>query len=102
MERENAEGVEKGLQQFTLEDAFFRLYDLLHRLEVGLEDRVFEAGGLDLQLKLFRLPNENTTRKISTSAAVPLHRGADNPIWIRVTTEDGYQAWSSPIYLARR
>jgi hypothetical protein len=22
----------------------------------------------------------------------------DNPIWVCVTTEDGFQAWSSPIY----
>jgi hypothetical protein len=25
----------------------------------------------------------------------------DNPIWVRVTTEDGFNAWSSPIFLYR-
>jgi hypothetical protein len=30
---------------------------------------------------------------------VDLKPGADNPLWVCVTTEDGFQAWSSPIYV---
>jgi hypothetical protein len=26
----------------------------------------------------------------------------DNPIWVSVYTEDGFQAWSSPIFAYRR
>jgi len=25
----------------------------------------------------------------------------DNPLWVCVTTEDGFQAWSSPIFVFR-
>jgi hypothetical protein len=32
---------------------------------------------------------------------IDLDRGGDNPIWVCVTTEDGHQAWSSPIYFIR-
>ena len=31
----------------------------------------------------------------------PVEPGADNPLWVCVTTEDGFQAWSSPIYAFR-
>jgi hypothetical protein len=30
---------------------------------------------------------------------VRLRAGADNPLYVRLTQEDGHQAWSSPIYL---
>jgi hypothetical protein len=29
---------------------------------------------------------------------VTLAPGRDNPLYVRVTQEDGHQAWSSPIY----
>ena len=27
--------------------------------------------------------------------------GRDNPLWVCVTTEDGFQAWSSPVFVFR-
>lgn len=30
---------------------------------------------------------------------VTFNRGADLPVYVRVTQADGHQAWSSPIYL---
>ncbi len=67
--------------------------------EIGLEDMTMEAGGLDRKLRIFRLPDENTTLSISTELEVKLKPKGDNPIWVCVTTEDGFQAWSSPIYI---
>ncbi len=67
--------------------------------EIGLEDKVLDAGGLDRKLKVFRLPQAPLMREMSFSRAVPLNREGDFPLWISVFTEDGYQAWSSPVYL---
>ena len=68
---------------------------------IGPADHTIEAGGLDRRLRIFRLPEENTHRSLAGTVAIPLAPGGDNPLWVRVTTEDGYQAWSSPVYLAR-
>ena len=70
--------------------------------EIGLEDRVLEAGGLDRKVRLFRLPDDNPCRELTRRVRVQLAPEGDNPIWVRVTTEDGFQAWSSPLFLYRR
>ncbi len=67
--------------------------------DIGLEDIVAEAGGLERRIKAFRLPEENTCREIATEITMPIAPDRDNPLWICVTTEDGFQAWSSPIYV---
>ena len=67
--------------------------------EIGREDTIIPAGGLDLEVRLFRLANELEEGRLKASVDVPVHNQGDNPIWIRATTEDGFQAWTSPIYL---
>ena len=69
--------------------------------EVGMEDVTMEAGGLERKIRAFRLPKENPHRMISTEIDVPLNVTGDNQLWVCVTTEDGFQAWSSPIYAFR-
>ncbi|MGE4635374.1 MAG: DUF3604 domain-containing protein [Arenicellales bacterium] len=66
--------------------------------EIGLEDLTMDAGGLERKIRAFRLPEENPHRTIKTELEIPLKTDADNPLWVCVTTEDGFQAWSSPIY----
>lgn len=68
---------------------------------LGLEDRCFEAGGLERRLRLRRLPENPTQTELSRTVQIPLAGGGDNPIWVRVTTADGHVAWSSPIFLCR-
>lgn len=67
--------------------------------QIGFEDETFDAGGLERKIRAFRLPDEPLEREMQFSRSIPLELTKDNPIWICVTTEDGYQAWSSPIYL---
>jgi len=67
--------------------------------EIGVEDHVIPAGGLDLEVRLFRLPGKLHGGPISADIRVPVEANRDNPLWIRVTTEDGFQAWTSPVYL---
>ncbi len=69
--------------------------------EIGAEDKVIPAGGLDLELRLFRLPGALEGGPLAGEVRVPIAAGRDNPLWIRATTEDGFQAWTSPVYLFR-
>ena len=68
---------------------------------VGCDDTIIDAGGLDLAVHLFRLAPVLDPEPITESVTVSLHNDGDNPLWIRVTTEDGFQAWTSPVYLFR-
>jgi hypothetical protein len=72
------------------------------RLEIahiGLDDLIVDAGGLGRRLRLFRLPDTNPTWSMRFAQQVTLQAGVDNPLYVRLTQEDGHQAWSSPIYL---
>ena len=66
---------------------------------IGLEDTVLEAGGLERRIRVFRLPSENPHREVQHHLVIPLKPSGDNPLWICVTTEDGFQAWSSPVFV---
>lgn len=74
---------------------------LLDLVDIGLENTELDAGGLERKLKVFRLPDASLQRRLSFSQPISLGDNGDNPLWICVTTEDGFQAWSSPIYLFR-
>lgn len=65
---------------------------------ITTEDLVFEAGGLGRRLRIFRLPEAGGRDSVGFSLPVPLAAGRDTPVFVRVTQEDGHQAWSSPIY----
>ncbi|MEZ5862568.1 MAG: hypothetical protein R3D25_00200 [Geminicoccaceae bacterium] len=67
--------------------------------DIGLDDTVFAAGGLGKGLRLFRLPDTGKSHHLTFRERVRLAPGKDNPLYVRVTQEDGHQAWSSPIYL---
>ena len=67
--------------------------------DIGLEDTILDAGGLRRQIKLYRLPDENTHRELSASVEIDLDVAKDDALWVSVYTEDGFQAWSSPVYL---
>ncbi len=69
---------------------------------IGREDLVFEAGGLDRRLRIFRLPDHPARRAVVLRRRISLRPEGDNPLHVRVTTLDGHRAWSSPIYLFRR
>ena len=69
---------------------------------LGLDDTVMEAGGLERRIRVFRLPDSNTEQSMQRSVDVQLTPRGDNPLWVCVTTEDGFQAWSSPIFVYRQ
>ncbi|MGA2962481.1 MAG: DUF3604 domain-containing protein [Candidatus Korobacteraceae bacterium] len=67
--------------------------------QIGLESTSVDLGGLDKRIMAHRLPDRNECRSVSLKQMVSLEPGVDNPIYIRLTTEDGHRSWSSPIYL---
>jgi hypothetical protein len=66
---------------------------------IQLEDNMLDAGGLERKIRAFRLPDNLTVREVSHSVKIPLKKSGDNQLWICVTTEDGFQAWSSPLFV---
>ena len=69
--------------------------------DIGLEDLVFEAGGIRRRIRIFRLPDENPHRQVRLERRVPLIDGHDTALYVCLTQEDGHLVWSSPIYLFR-
>ena len=66
---------------------------------ISLEESCVDCGGLDKQLLVYRLPEQNRCFEAKVTLAIPLESGRDNPLYVRLTTEDGHRAWSSPIYV---
>jgi hypothetical protein len=70
--------------------------------DIGYEPLTFAYGGLDRKLTIYRLPDVNPCLSTAIEQAVSLYRDRDNPLYVSVFTEDGHQAWSSPIYAVPR
>jgi hypothetical protein len=69
--------------------------------DIGLDDCVFDAGGIRRRIRVFRLPDENPHRGAVLSRRIALQEGVDNALYVCVTQEDGNLIWSSPIYIFR-
>jgi hypothetical protein len=68
--------------------------------DIGFEDTVLTVeGGIGRRIRVFRLPQRNDTLRWQLDRPVAIRAGVDNPLYVRVTFEDGHLAWSSPIYL---
>jgi hypothetical protein len=66
---------------------------------IGFDEIAVEFGGLDKRMAAYRLPDCNQCRSLILSERVSVAPGVDNPLYVRLTTEDGHRAWSSPIYI---
>lgn len=69
---------------------------------IGFDDTVLEAGGLERRVRAFRLPDPALPTSFEFERSVEVAPEGDTPIYVRVTLENGHQAWSSPIYLFTR
>ena len=69
--------------------------------EIGFEDTGLDAPGLDCRLRVSRLPDRNPHRSLELRRPVLLKGTGDNSLYVRITLEDGHQAWSSPITIFR-
>lgn len=66
-----------------------------------LDPVVLDAGGLQRQISVVRLPERNPCLEMTETVRIPVAAKGDTPIWVRVTTEDGFNAWSSPVFVFR-
>ena len=67
--------------------------------DIGRDDLVFDAGGIERRIRIFRLPEENTHRCVKLSRRIALKENGDNALYVCLTQEDGHLIWSSPIYI---
>jgi Protein of unknown function (DUF3604) len=67
--------------------------------DIGFSDTIVDLAGLGRRLRVFRLPDENDAWQLAHVHTYELIAGGDNPLYVRLTQEDGHQAWSSPIYV---
>ncbi|MHB8726683.1 MAG: DUF3604 domain-containing protein [Casimicrobiaceae bacterium] len=70
--------------------------------DIGLDDRVFDAGGIKRRIRMFRMPDANPHHHIDIEREVALVDGRDNAFYVCLVQEDGNLAWSSPIYVVAR
>ncbi|MBT5876490.1 MAG: DUF3604 domain-containing protein [Candidatus Latescibacteria bacterium] len=67
--------------------------------KIGYEPILREYGGINKQISIFRLPDQPSSHKFTATVPIDDLAAGDNPIYIRVTQEDGHMAWTSPIYV---
>ena len=67
--------------------------------DIGFDEATVDLGGLGRRLRVFRLPDANDTWQLAHIHRYELRPSVDNPLYVRLTQEDGHQAWSSPIYV---
>ncbi len=75
-------------------------------IEVKLKDiiekeKTFQFGGMDIKLNIKCLPDKLNNSSYSIKKKMNLRKGNESRIYIKVTQEDGHQAWSSPLYIKR-
>ncbi len=87
-------------------DAVLRFHSPVIRLQMKLSELsdghtvTFPAGGVDLRVFVRRLPARGYASELKFDHTDPSPmRGRCHPYWIRVTQEDGAQAWTSPVNL---
>lgn len=69
--------------------------------DLGLNETVIEAGGLERTLTVQRFPDVFGKTRVQIRAVCPIREDADTRLYVRVQQVDGHRAWSSPIYLFR-
>lgn len=83
----------------TLELETDLIGEVVDLAQIGVEPVILAAGGLDRKITITRLPETLSVCSLTTTVSAELSKDGDTPLWIRVATEDGHLAWSSPMYL---
>ena len=60
-----------------------------------------DCGGMDIRLHIERLPDILDSAALSGEQSFALAARTEQRLYVRVTQEDGHQAWSSPIYVVK-
>ena len=68
-------------------------------VDIGCDDIVHDAGGIERRIRVFRMPDENPNTAVRIERRITLDENADNALYVKLVLEDGHQIWSSPIYI---
>ncbi|MEM7258703.1 MAG: DUF3604 domain-containing protein, partial [Pseudomonadota bacterium] len=70
--------------------------------DITIQDTVLDASDqLPRRITLTRLPTTNTHTTCTIERTLHPQPEKDNPFYVRITLEDGTQAWTSPLYVYR-
>jgi hypothetical protein len=69
--------------------------------EITAEPYVVDVGPVNQRVIVQAITKKLTPKNLSFDTVVDLVDGL-NPIWVKVTQEDGSMAWSSPVYINRK
>lgn len=69
--------------------------------QINHEGITTECGGMDVRLHLSMLPAILTETNVAGAVKFTINAAQERRLYIRVTQEDGHQAWSSPIYVQK-
>ena len=71
--------------------------------DIDYKDTELDASDvLPRKITIARLPDQNTHTTCTITRTLKPADGQDNPFYVRVTMEDGTQAWTSPVYVLRK
>jgi hypothetical protein len=85
----------------TLEIDTALIKQIINIADIGRDELIFENGGIDRRIRVFRLPDVNPHLAVTLERKIRLVDDRDNALYVRITHEDGHYVWSSPIYLFR-
>ncbi len=69
--------------------------------DLSVDGNITECGGMDIRLIAARLPARLSETSYTGTHTIPLSVDKEARIFVRITQEDGHQAWSSPIYIQK-
>ena len=93
------DAADRGIFTFESEVGSARV-DLSELKVVGAE-KVFPFGGIDMQLRIQRYPEQLDDYAAEFELEIEPPAGSQTPYFVKVVQEDGHMAWSSPIYVRR-
>lgn len=69
--------------------------------DISQNPKVFNMGGLDAKLEVYRVSKDKKSKSISFEYKLNKLNEGSNPIFVKVIQQDGHMAWSSPIYFEK-
>jgi hypothetical protein len=62
----------------------------------------FDAGGLGMEVRVERYPEDLTEYRLELACQVEPEAEALSPYWVKGVQSDGHMVWSSPVYVQPR
>ncbi|MBW2704699.1 MAG: DUF3604 domain-containing protein [Deltaproteobacteria bacterium] len=100
----DVDGVDLFLDQ--AQEGRLTFKSLIGTCSIGFEElkmvpRIFYFGGIGLQAKIERYPDELTETRLSLGERVEPEANTTTPFFVKAIQEDGHMAWSSPVYVRK-